>query len=99
MGRSAYEVLSVETGASHAEIRRAYRMLAKREHPDLRGNTEEAHRRWVEIQLAYEILTDPDRRSRHDRGDEEFEDQAEWILERRLAQLVRRRNRLRRLYE
>lgn len=97
--RSAYHVLNVDPGASTDDIRRAYRQLARRAHPDLHGNSDEAHTRWVEIQLAYEVLIDPDRRARHDQGEESFENQDRFVLERRLAQLVRRRHRLRRLYE
>ncbi len=100
MERSAYVVLGVSTNASPEEIRRAYRVMAKRNHPDRNGSTEEAHTRFVEIQLAYEILSDPDRRLRHDRGEEHLDDdRARQILEQRIAQLVRRRERLRRLYE
>lgn len=96
----AHEVLGVGLDASFDEIRLAYRRLAKESHPDRHGNSDAAHVRWLEIQLAYEILIDPERRARHDRGEEGWEEDASrWFLERRLAQLVRRRNRLRRLYE
>lgn len=100
MSRSAYAILGVQPEASHGDVRRAYRRLAKEAHPDLHGNTDEANRRWVEIQLAYEILSDPDRRLSLDRGEEPFGEMTTTeLLRQRLAQLTRRKNRLRRLYE
>lgn len=102
MSRSAYEVLGVGRDASVAEIRRAYRTLAKTAHPDLNGGTDEAHRRWVEVQLAYEVLRDPDRRLRLERGEEPDPFgplSTPEMLRQRLAQLTRRKIRLRRLYE
>lgn len=99
--RSAYDVLGLAPEASHAEVRRAYRRLAKEAHPDLHGGAADAHRRWLEIQLAYELLSNPDRRLSLDRGgDDPFGAlSTPEMLRQRLAQLTRRKNRLRRLYE
>ena len=96
---SAYAILGVDPGASPDEVRRAYRQRAKESHPDRHGGSDAAHVRWLEIQLAYEILSDPERRARHDRGEDLGTERSKELLERRLAQLIRRKLRLRRLYE
>jgi molecular chaperone DnaJ len=63
--RDLYQVLGVERGASEAEIKRAFRKLAQQWHPDV--NTEpEAQERFKEINDAYQVLSDPERRQRYD---------------------------------
>ena len=63
--RDLYQVLGVERGASDAEIKRAFRKLAQQWHPDV--NTEPAaQERFKEINEAYQILSDPERRQRYD---------------------------------
>src|SRR5512143_2941175 len=60
-----YEVLGVERGATAAEIKRAFRKLAQQWHPDV--NTDPtAHERFKEINEAYQVLSDPERRQRYD---------------------------------
>ncbi len=78
MRRSLYDILGVSRHASDAEIRDAYRRLAKRWHPDFNPGDPEAERRFKEISAAYEILGDPERRRRYDRGeiDEEGRERA-----------------------
>ncbi|WP_337960621.1 J domain-containing protein [Kutzneria chonburiensis] len=61
-----YELLGVPRGASAAEVKSAYRALAKVMHPDA-GGTAGTFRL---LQLAYETLTDPTRRARYDLGDQ-----------------------------
>jgi len=65
--RDYYEVLNVSRDASQDEIKKAYRTLAKKYHPDLNPNNKEAEQKFKEINEAYEILSDPDKRSRYDR--------------------------------
>ena len=62
-----YEVLNISKDASEQEIKRAYRTQAKKYHPDLNPNNEEAESKFKEINEAYEILSDSDKRSRYDR--------------------------------
>src|SRR6187399_1198623 len=61
-------VLGLEHGASEADIRRAYRRLARRFHPDINPGDRTAEARFREILEAYETLIDPDRRSRYEAG-------------------------------
>jgi molecular chaperone DnaJ len=63
-----YLVLGVAHGASESEIKRAYRRLARRFHPDINPGDREAEARFRQILEAYETLTDPDRRTRYDSG-------------------------------
>lgn len=64
--RDYYEVLGIKKGASDEEIKKAYRKLAKQNHPDLHPGDKEAEERFKEINEAYSILSDPEKKSRYD---------------------------------
>lgn len=64
--RDYYEVLGVQKGAGDDEIKKAYRKLAKQYHPDLHPGDKEAETKFKEINEAYEILSDPDKRAKYD---------------------------------
>jgi DnaJ-class molecular chaperone len=64
-----YEVLGVAHGDSDETIRKAYRKLAKRLHPDLNPGKPEAGERFKTINAAYDLLSDPAKRARFDRGE------------------------------
>ena len=64
-----YELLGVRKSASAAEIRRAYQKLARRLHPDLNPGDPAAAERFGAVTLAYEVLSDPQRRAAYDRGE------------------------------
>lgn len=66
MARDYYEVLGITRSASPEEIKRAYRRLARKYHPDV-NKEEGAEEVFKEINRAYEILSEPDMRSRYDR--------------------------------
>jgi molecular chaperone DnaJ len=64
-----YVVLGLAHGATESDIKRAYRRLARRFHPDINPGDRVAEARFRQILEAYETLIDPDRRSRYDSGD------------------------------
>lgn len=69
-----YGRLEVERGATSEAIRQAYRRLSRKYHPDLNPGSEEALERTMEINEAYEVLGDPERRAAYDReGDARME--------------------------
>ncbi len=69
MIQNPYEVLGVTTSATDADIKTAYRTLAKRLHPDVDPSNTRIVERFKEITAAYELLKDPVRRRRFDRGE------------------------------
>lgn len=65
--RDYYEVLGIDKNASDDQIKKAYRSLAKRYHPDLNPDNAEAEAKFKEVNEAYEILSDSDKKSKYDR--------------------------------
>ena len=61
-----YRSLGVQPNASPEELKKAYRRLAKQYHPDLHPGDHEAEARFKEINEAYEILSDPEKRKKYD---------------------------------
>ncbi len=64
--RDYYEVLGVEKNASDSEIKKAYRKLAMKYHPDKAGDDKEAEEKFKEASEAYEVLSDKDKKARYD---------------------------------
>ena len=64
-----YQTLGVQRGASEADIKKAYRKLAKELHPDRNKDNPQASERFSKVTAAYDLLTDKDKRARFDRGE------------------------------
>lgn len=65
-GKDYYEVLGVEKGATDAQIKSAFRKLAIKYHPDKNQGDKEAEKKFQEINEAYQVLSDPQKRSNYD---------------------------------
>lgn len=65
--RDYYEILGVKRDASDKDVRQAFRKLARKFHPDLNPSDKTAEARFKEIAEAYEVLSDPDHRTKYDR--------------------------------
>jgi molecular chaperone DnaJ len=65
-GKSLYDVLGVAKNASQDEIKKAYRKLARQYHPDKNPGDAEAEERFKEVQAAYDVLSDADKRKQYD---------------------------------
>jgi DnaJ-class molecular chaperone len=66
MARDYYDVLGVKKGASEAELKKAYRKLARKYHPDVNKSDKTAEEKFKEVQHAYDVLTDPKQREVYD---------------------------------
>ena len=64
--RDLYEILGVDKNCNKAELKSAYRKLAKKYHPDVNPNNKEAEENFKEVNFAYEILSDDNRRQKYD---------------------------------
>lgn len=65
--KTHYEVLGVESKATQEDIKKAYKSLAKKYHPDLNPNDKKSEERFKEINASYEVLSDVDKRKRYDK--------------------------------
>lgn len=69
MALDLYQRLGLKRGTSEAEIKKAYRSLAKQLHPDRNKDNPQAAQRFAEVTRAYDLLSDKDKRAQYDRGE------------------------------
>jgi len=69
MALDLYQRLGLKRGANEAEIKKAYRSLAKQLHPDRNKDNPQAAQRFAEVTRAYDLLSDKDKRAQYDRGE------------------------------
>ncbi|HBK41693.1 J domain-containing protein [Proteiniphilum sp. UBA1028] len=67
-----YKILGVGRNASAEDIKKAYRRLARKLHPDLNPNDKEAHKKFQELNEANEVLSDPEKRAKYDKYGENW---------------------------
>ena len=67
MSTNLYETLGVAKNAPQDEIKKAYRKLARKFHPDRNPGDDEAEAKFKEVQTAYDVLSDPEKRKQYDR--------------------------------
>lgn len=73
MAKDYYETLGLKRSASQKEIKQAFRKLARKHHPDVNPGDKAAEQRFKEINSAYEVLSDADKRAKYDRYGERWE--------------------------
>lgn len=90
--RDYYEILSIDKNTNAEEIRKAYRKLARKYHPDVNPNDQAAAERFKELNEAYQVLTDPEAKTKYDRlraswenyqqsGDQDSFDWSQWATD------------------
>ncbi len=72
-GKDYYQILGVSRNASEKEIKQAYRRLARKHHPDLNPNDKSAEAKFKEINAAYEVLSNPEKRKKYDQFGDQWE--------------------------
>jgi molecular chaperone DnaJ len=72
-GKDYYEILGVSRNASEKEIKQAYRSLARKHHPDINPGDKSAEAKFKEINAAYEVLSNPEKRKKYDQFGEQWE--------------------------
>ena len=86
-----YKILGIDKGATQDDIKKAYKKLARKYHPDLNPNDPEAHHKFQEINEANEVLGDPDKRKKYDQYGENWKHADEFEAQQRAYERQNRR--------
>ena len=78
-----YKILGVDKKASEEDIKKAYRKLARKLHPDLNPNDKEAHQKFQQINEANEVLSDPEKRKKYDQYGKDWQHAEQFEQQRR----------------
>src|SRR6185503_8629854 len=81
-----YQILGVGKNATDDEIKKAYRKLARKLHPDLNPNDKEAHKKFQDINEANEVLSDPEKRKKYDQYGKDWQNADQFEQARRSQQ-------------
>src|SRR5580698_6461022 len=73
-----YKILGINKNASQDDIKKAYRKLARKLHPDLNPNDKEANKKFQQLNEANEVLSDPEKRKKYDQYGENWKHGAEY---------------------
>jgi DnaJ-class molecular chaperone len=73
MAKDHYAALGVSRSASQEEIQKAYRTMARKYHPDVNPDDANAKKKFQEVQAAFDVLSDPEKRKRYDQFGDDFE--------------------------
>jgi curved DNA-binding protein len=73
-----YEILGINKNASAGDIKKAYRKLARKHHPDLNPNDKDAHKKFQQLNEANEVLSDPEKRKKYDQYGKDWEHAAQF---------------------
>ena len=68
-----YKVLGLDKNATPDDIKKAYRKLARKHHPDLNPNDKEAHKKFQQVNEANEVLSDPEKRKKYDQYGQDWQ--------------------------
>ena len=80
-----YKILGIDKNATEDEIKKAYRKLARKLHPDLNPNDKEAHQKFQQINEANEVLIDPAKRKKYDQYGKDWQHADQFEQQRRSA--------------
>lgn len=72
-GKDYYQILGVDRAATDKDVKKAYRQLARKYHPDVNPGNQAAEAKFKEINQAFEVLSDPEKRKKYDRYGEQWE--------------------------
>jgi curved DNA-binding protein len=81
-----YKILGIEKSATQDDIKKAYRKLARKHHPDLNPNNKDAHKLFQQINEANEVLSDPEKRKKYDEYGKDWKHAEQFEKERQSSQ-------------